>query len=77
MFIGGALLDAIGPRWSLVTNCVIFAAGTAMFGFAPSSGSDALYFIGFATFAWSGINIWMSLLSIAELFPKYIFVVRG
>jgi len=70
MFLGGSLLDFVGPRWSLVINCVIFAIGTAVFGYAPAQQSDFMYFVGFATFAWSGINIWMSLLSVAELFPK-------
>eukprot|EP01135_Chromosphaera_perkinsii_P011768 Nk52_evm14s2496 gene=Nk52_evmTU14s2496 len=71
----GTILDKFGPRVTASIGSVVFGVGCFLFGIA--SNSLDLYIPGFVSLAIGGPFIFISLLHLCNLFPKYSGLIMG
>src|SRR3989338_1246118 len=65
----GYVLDRFGPRVSNVLGCALLLLGTLLFAFSDSKGSFDAFLPGFVIMGAAGPNVFLSFLSLSNLFP--------
>lgn len=65
----GAILDAIGPKWNATLSSFMVALGCLAFSFGGPGEAHRWYYGGFLLMACFGPPVFVSTLSVANLFP--------